>query len=549
MKTKPRLQVGGAINPRTSVYVVRPSDDELLRLLEGGEYANVLCSRQMGKSSLLMRTKARLAEKGYRTAAIDVAGYLGSSSEADEWYQGLLDEIAHQLRSGIDVKAWWAASRAVTPNQRLIQFFRDEIAAKAAEPVVVFLDEIDSTHKLPYTDDFFVAIRAMYNDRASEGLYDRITFCLAGVATPNELIKDRRTTPYNIGRTLELQDFDPGRDDLSSLVRAMAEEPAKGEAIVQAVLRWTGGHPYLTVRLCDQLVAAGKTLRDEVDGAIEAEFASLDHLHSDVHFQQVLRFLNERVEDKLAALTLYRRIHAGRRLRDQTTPAHIALRLAGLVKRDPRGYLMVRNPIYARVFTDEWAAKALEASSNSFNKLLVMLDPDRELAGEEYIRLRDNLTNYFRWRGFQSSEDLADATLDRVATRLEEGEAITNIAAYSFGVARLIVMEARRKEKTAQEIARERDLMVSEDEYQESHQHLLSTCFERCLKNLPPDSRELIVQYYQESGHAKIADRTALAQRLGLPLNALRIRAVRIRATLRACIQQCLNEEEGRKIN
>lgn len=428
------LQVGGTVNPRTGVYIVRPSDDKLLRLLERGEYANILCSRQMGKSSLLMRTKSRLAQKGYATAAIDVAGYLGSSSDADEWYQGLLDEITHQLCLAVDISAWWESSRAVTPNQRLIQFFRNEIAAKAKEPVVIFLDEIDSTQKLPYTDGFFVAIRAMYNDRASEELYDRITFCLVGVATPNELIKDSRTTPYNIGQTIELQDFEPERDALSPLFRAMAADPVAGEAIVRSVLRWTGGHPYLTVRLCDQL-AAGQTLQQEVDGVIEEEFASLDQLHSDVHFQQVLRFLDERVEDKLAALSLYREIRNGKKLRDLATPAHIALRLAGIVKRDRRGYLMVRNPIYARVFTHEWAAKALEVDIHPFNLLLERLDADRELAGEEYERLRKRLVKFFLVRGCHSPEDLADETFNRVATRIEKGEVIPNLASYCLGLA------------------------------------------------------------------------------------------------------------------
>jgi WD40 repeat protein len=358
-----RLQVGGTVNPRTGVYIVRPSDDELLRLLERGEYANVLCSRQMGKSSLLVRARARLAEKGYATAAIDVAGYLGSPNDADAWYQGLLDEIAHQLALDVDVTAWWEASRTITPNQRLIQFFRDEVAAKISSPVVIFLDEIDSTLKLPYADDFFVAIRAMYNDRASEPLYEKVTFCLVGVATPNELIKDRRTTPYNIGRTIELQDYDPDHDDLSPLFRAIADDVVKGEAVVSAVLQWTGGHPYLTVRLCDEFVTRRRTVPNEVDELVKETFDNLEALQTDTHFEQALRFLSERVEDKLATLGLYRRLWQGERVRDQAAPSHIALKLSGIVKRDRNGMLTVRNPIYHRVFTDEWAVSAAEADA------------------------------------------------------------------------------------------------------------------------------------------------------------------------------------------
>ncbi len=354
-----RLQVGGAVSPYTGIYIFRPSDEELPRLLERGEYVNIFCSRQMGKTSLLKRTRTRLIEKGYATAEIEVAGYLGTLVDADDWYQGLLDGIVHQLHLDVDAEEWWKNSRAITPNQRLIQFFRDEIAAKTSAPVVIFLDEIDSTIALPYTDDFFVAIRAMYNDRASDPLFERITFCLVGVATPDELIKNRRTTPYNVGRTIELPDFDADRDDLRPLFSAVSGDLAKGEDIVRAVLQWTGGHPYLTVRLCDQFVAQDKTSPDEVDKMVNKAFVSLDQLHADVHFQQARRFLDGRVEDKLATLTLYRRILGGEQVRDQATPAYLALKLAGIVKRGRGGYLMVRNPIYARVFNNDWAASTV----------------------------------------------------------------------------------------------------------------------------------------------------------------------------------------------
>jgi DNA-directed RNA polymerase specialized sigma24 family protein len=538
-----RLQVGGTVNPRTSIYIVRPSDDELLRLLQRGEYANVLCSRQMGKSSLLVRTKARLHEQGYATAAIDVAGYLGTMGDADEWYQGLLDGIAHQLRLGVDVAEWWKACRAITPNQRLIQFFRDEIAAKTSAPVVIFLDEIDSTIALPYTDDFFVAIRAMYNDRASEPLFERITFCLVGVATPNELIKSRRTTPYNIGRTIELPDFDPERDDLSPLFLAMAVDPLKGEALVQAVLQWTGGHPYLTLRLCDQLLDSGRTSPAEVERMISQEFANLDELHSDVHFQQALRFLDERVEDKETTLNLYLRIWGGEQVRDQTTPAHIALKLAGIVKRNRRGCLIVRNPIYARVFNEDWVAKALEFKPG-FERLLEGLHPDRDMAAGEYALLHRRLVSFFAQRDSTSPEDLADKTLDRVADRMEKGEVIIDLTTYCLGVARRISMESRTASgkvsfddlpAIAFDLTPEKDLLREELDKQKLD------CLKHCLRELKDKDREFMTRYYSSEGD-RDKSRKALAAELGMSDGAMRVRVSRIRARLSDCVRHCMEK-------
>lgn len=306
-----QLQVGGAVNPCTSVYIVRPADEELFRLLERGEYCNVLCSRQTGKTSLLKRTKARLSEIGYATADIDIAGYLGSPKDADAWYQGLLQGVTEELGIQVDVPAWWQACNAVTPNQRLIQFFHDEIVPKAKSPVVIFLDEIDSTLKLSYTDDLFVALRSMYNDRASDSVYERLTFCLVGVATPNELIKDHRTTPYNIGKMIEPQDFDHNRDDISLLFSSVADDTVTGQAIVQEVLRWTGGHPYLTLRVCEEFVSQHGTSPEEVEGLVQQAFTNLEAVRTDTHFSEILKFLDTRVDDKLSVLNVYRRIWHG----------------------------------------------------------------------------------------------------------------------------------------------------------------------------------------------------------------------------------------------
>jgi hypothetical protein len=366
MSTIPKnlsLRVKGPVNPRKEVYITRSSDDEVFDLLRASEYCNVVSSRQMGKTSLLLRTESRLAEVGVTTCSIDIGGDLGEvrPESADAWYQDLLQEIVDQVGLAIDVADWWRSSTSVTPNRRLIQFFRDEVAVKAGAPVVVFLDEIEFTLKLPYADDFFLAIRAMYNKRQREPAFERITFCLLGAVTPNELIKNQRTTPYNIGRTIELRDFDPERDDLGALNSAVSEDPETGKRQVGAVFGWTGGHPYLTMKHCAEVVRSGVKTPQEVKQLIERSYNSFEAAKSDEHFETVLRFVKERVDDndRLTALTLYRRIYRGRREPDRTTPAHIALKLSGLVKQDERGLLVVRNRIYRRVFTDTWAKKTM----------------------------------------------------------------------------------------------------------------------------------------------------------------------------------------------
>ena len=326
----------------------------LLKLLSEGQYVNVLTSRQMGKSSLMVRTAEALIERGVRCAIVDLAAELGSPENTSTYFLGLLNKIARDLKIKVDLPAWWVERAEETVNQRLMRFFREVVLERVPGPVVCFLDEIDSTLKLPWTDDLFTALRGMHNERPMVPAYERLTFCLIGVASPNELIKDRRTTPYNVGSTLELRDFDLARDDLTPLIDALGANPEQGRRLIERVLYWTGGHPYLTARLCASLREIDAQAPEDVDRRIDDAFHSLERVSGDVHFQQVLRFLETRVADGLATFGLYEKILKGARERDQPTAAYTELKLSGLVKRDEEGCLVVRNRIYERLFDYRW---------------------------------------------------------------------------------------------------------------------------------------------------------------------------------------------------
>src|SRR5262249_33822249 len=152
-----------------------------------------------------------------------------------------------------DAIALCAAAADETPSQQFIRYFRESVLTSIHGPIAIFLEEIDSTLKFAFTDDLFTALRSIYNERPLHHAYRRLTFCLVGVATPNELIKDPRTTPYNVGETLWVDDFKLGRDDLSPLRVALHDNPIVADSLLRGVMYWTDGHPYLTLRLCRDL--------------------------------------------------------------------------------------------------------------------------------------------------------------------------------------------------------------------------------------------------------------------------------------------------------
>ncbi|MEN3329861.1 MAG: hypothetical protein V7638_4668 [Acidobacteriota bacterium] len=177
-------------------------------------------------------------------------------------------------------------------------------------------------------------------------------------------------------------------------------------------------------------------------------------------------------------------------------------------------------------------------NQEAFDKLLVAFDADRETAGRKYLEIRNNLTRFFEWRGCSFPEDHADETINRIAKRVFEGEDILNHSGYAMGVARLLLLEinkGRQREQSAlAEIGAAPDVYVPED-----NDESRLTCLRSCLQTLSPDNRELILQYYQGEKGEKIENRKKLLDRLGIPINTLRMRALRLRERLQACVEEC----------
>jgi len=174
-------------------------------------------------------------------------------------------------------------------------------------------------------------------------------------------------------------------------------------------------------------------------------------------------------------------------------------------------------------------------TQEGFDKFLFRLDPDRDTAGRKYEVLRSKLINYFDWRNCRFPEDHADEALSRVMRKIEAGKELRDASIYVFGVARMLLLEiARRveKERTAlNQLPASPSIDTESDEMQKR-----INCLSQCLAALPEKSRELITEYYEGDATAKINRRKELAAKLGMPINALRIRACRLRQKLEECM-------------
>ena len=203
---------GGTLPADALCYVERQADRDLLAALLDAQFCYVLDTRQVGKSSLIERTARKLRERGVVVAKIDLTT-TGKEVAPGQWYNGMLRQVADSLHAaGIPdfwdgLRGFWRDNGELGPMQRWVEALRSVVLAHSDANLVIFVDEIESVRSFDFTDEFFAGIRACYNRRVDEPALRRLSFCLAGSATPDELIHSVTSTPFNIGRGITLSDF------------------------------------------------------------------------------------------------------------------------------------------------------------------------------------------------------------------------------------------------------------------------------------------------------------------------------------------------------
>ncbi len=354
--------VGGTVQAGSGLYIERRADERLFRLCDSMQFAYVLTPRQMGKSSLMVRTAERLADSGIQSVMIDLS-QIGVQSQEEDWYLSVLTAIEDRLDLETDAYDWWKSQTGRSAPQRFVQFLKEVVLSETPDRVVIFLDEIDTTLSLKFDlDDFFASIRSIYNSRSQTKVFERLSFVLIGVATPNDLISDPQRTPFNIGERVLLSDFSD--EEVTRLSDGLPWTPDVNARVIRHVTKWTGGHPYLTQRMCRAVVSLPNEHVSEADVDAVARDVFLESTSGlDNNLEFVRDMLTKRVPaavNPADVLNSFKLIVKGRPpvRDDEQSIIKSHLKLSGVAIAE-RGVLRVRNAIYASAFGSDWIAEQL----------------------------------------------------------------------------------------------------------------------------------------------------------------------------------------------
>lgn len=358
--------VGGSLPNGSSCYVLREADRTLYKHINNGDFCFILNSRQMGKSSLRVRTSQRLAADNICQVSIDLTLLGSSHTTMEQWYAGLARVILSDLGLAAKVKLrkWWREHNHLPPVARISLLFDKEILSHITNHIVIFIDEVDSVLGLDFDSaDFFAMIRAFYNKRADDDRYQRLGFVLIGVALPSDLIGNPLQTPFNIGKSIALSGF--RLMETAPLHAGLREKNVAPGEILKSVLAWTKGQPFLTQKVCWLLQQAEtKPTKDSVSTWVATIIRKriIDNwIQQDEpeHFKTISsRILGLPMDRSRALLELYGKILTEDTPTNDDKALLEELCLTGLVSNH-WGRFQVSNPIYREIFDIHWQQREL----------------------------------------------------------------------------------------------------------------------------------------------------------------------------------------------
>lgn len=385
--------VGGCLHSDAPSYVHRNVDYELYKDLKTGICCLITAPRQMGKSSLIRSTMQKLQYEDIRCCYIDLMGFGPINITEEEWYFSIAQVIINQVKPSFDLNSFWSENSFYSSSRKFIEII-DIVLLDISNPLVIFIDEIDILIELKFKNDFLGLIRYCHENFNKYNKDKKVTFVLSGMFFNSDLILNPNSSPFNIGKKIKLDNFK--LNEITPLAAGLKEKVNDPIRVLEEVLNWTGGQPFLTQALCQLVIEhlfyinlgeEGNTIRHLVQEYV------LDNLGNNDCFSMNLTPIRNQIlssGQSTEILLLYQQIlEKGEIELLNDNFYQKKLLLSGLLLED-KNKLKIGNRIYEFIFNLEWVKKELKERFNENNYILqeLILQPGQKLYGDRYTIIK-----------------------------------------------------------------------------------------------------------------------------------------------------------------
>lgn len=422
MTTRSIFYSNGALRIDYPHYVARAADTVALRALQQGKLVYTIAPRQMGKTSLLKRLATQLEAQNWCCCFIDLATL--RNLERARWFRHLGETIARARRIE-------AIRSALQDQQDFRTFLLDDVGLSwtyTPTRLALFLDEVEGLFGLPFSDDFLMTLRDLYQQR---DLYPGdLLVAFAGAADPATLVKDPTISPFNIAEEIPLHDF--SASESHELTNNLALTGVPVDAAVHAqIYAWATGQPYLTQRICERIegwVETGQVAAIHTETIDKAVRDGL--LAPRTRDKNIKHVLGEIENPPPAALKLWRRLLAGEAVY-ATEPGFYSLYLAGIVAETSEGQVQIRNRIYqVALGLEQGPAPVVALNQERSWAVLVGINHYADPYISDLTVCVDDVTSVQQLLapGYHATQLLTDATPEALPTRANILSALGAIA-------------------------------------------------------------------------------------------------------------------------
>ena len=390
---EPFYQVKGALPADAPSYIKRDADDMLYNALIEHKYCYVLNYRQVGKSSLKNSCSKRLEEVGHRCVHIDLTSIGSKDIEVEKWYFSFMFTIVRQLNlSEIALLNYWF-NEELTVVSRVGLIIDELILKECSDEITIFIDEIDyilSINKFN-TDNFFALIRSFYNLRGEDERYNRLTFVLLGVASPNDLMQDSSRTPFNIAENIKISQLK--FEQSFRLMDGLGNQTIDKKEILKKVFEYTSGTSFLTQKILEDVAKYPIASLDDINSIVDRLF--VQEGFNEVNLSNIQARIIQNKTHNVKMLYTIEQIQNGAKIEDDSRRhTYIYLKLSGLIKVE-NGLLVYSNLIYQKIFNAIWLDKMIDKLDRPIVKYFQKWMQNNK--SDEYLLKEEALQEVAKW--------------------------------------------------------------------------------------------------------------------------------------------------------